>query len=974
MIESQTIQLLVRLSLTGLATSCFGYAFAEMDSVNLWAPSNIVAGENYEGVVILDAGAKYGQTMMLSTNDPTIIKIPESITILPYSNHGIFPIKAIKEGAVTIFAATNGQIIQKSINVYSSSRVPEGLRIILPVNTTKAENMLGYVIATDSKGSPAPVSKDTKVNLNSTPLIQVNEDSLLIKSGSHLSKFSAKIKGSGKIFANAEGLKIGEHEIVKTQDVVTVRIAVAPNIILEDSKAYFFVWLEKDGKPYKPPYVVHAFLSSNNLDSIRFTARSDVKQYSDSILQISLTDGVGSGHVISGNSGSAVITANVDAFGSTQTSVVVGPVTIDKNFQPIESDKEEKLKEIEKRTPNVAFIWLYPTITDSDGYGVIALYNMNSTKNTSTHADTNSTSVSISSTVNRIVPVPLDGRTISLTSSGDLQHPNMLKLSESKEVLLQRGVGHNHALLFDVVGKSQGEYTVSASGPGLERYQSRINIMSSYHDLYQLKTTPIPTLPGSTQALAMVSIIDNFGALIDAQKTFAGPVEISVSSRSHNEKITITSQNSAIYSGNIVEASPTIFSSATLSPVEHVITPNGIAASVSIDAPTKAHITEKIPFTVHEIDSFGVPLRKINFTNISATPGITINGKYLEINNAGTEKIAAISKIGASNINIEAFANNLDFSIIPSGVTNRIGKEFELRITSDVKDIDVQIESPFPYKKIDELTYAITPDEEGHLGITFTAFKKGYTPSKSIFSVHAEKIVNIGFKAIGSDGKELNIEKHIEIGNVSKNIVTPYQGEFKSQFLRSQFPPNVVIGNHGYKLNNVVFEDQEFPDGRISNIYLNRDAQIIAKYDRMIKIDVENALGGGFYTYGQVVNLSVPPKDKLSFLVREVFDHWEGIPYHTENVSFIAYDDVRARAILHDDYLFLMTVFGFGVSSMMYFKLIWKKGISLRWYMQRFFSILKINNFDRLVFRRSHMKKTTNNSLTSDYEFDFDKN
>lgn len=959
-----------------MITFYFGCAFAENNSTDLWAPSNMVTGENYEGMVILDSGAKYSHTMMLSTNDPTIIKIPESVVILPYSNHGIFPIKAIKGGTATIFAVTDGQIIQKTINVYSSSRVSEGLRIILPVNTTKTENILGYVITVDSKGSPAPVSEDIKINLNSSPMIQVEKNNLLIKSGSYLSKFSAKIKGSGKIFANAEGLEIGEARITKTQDEVTVKVGVAPNVILEDSKAYFFVWLEKDGKPYKPPYVIHAFLSSNNLDSIRFTARPDAKQNSDAILQISLTDGVGRGSVISGNSGSAIITANVDGFGSAQTSVVVGPVLIDENFQPLESSKDKKLKEIEKHTPNIAFVWFYPTITDSNGYGVIALYNMNFTKSENIYADINSTNVSISSTINKVTPVPLDGRTVSLTSSGGLQHPNVLKMLESKEIPSQRETGYNYAMLFDVLGKSQGEYIVSISGPGLERYQSKINIVPPYRDLYQLKITPIPTLSGSTQALAIVSIVDNSGALIDAQKMFAGPVEIAVSTSSNNNKIIIASQNSAVYSGSIAESVSAIFSSTAVSPTKHIISPAGIASAVSIDAPTKVHISEKIPFAIHEVDSFGIPLRKINHTNISATSGVTINDKYLEIDNVGIEKLAAISRTGASSLDIEAFANNLDFSIVSSGITNRIGKEFEIHIVSDIKDISIQIESPFPYKKINELTYIVTPNEEGYLGITFTASKKGYTPSKNTFSVHAEKIVNVGFKAIGNDGKDLNVEEHVKIGNVSKSIITPYQGEFKSQFLEFQFPPNVVIGNNGYHLNNVIFEDQEFPDGKISNMYLDKDALIIAKYDRMIKIDAENAHGAGFYTYGQVVNLSVPPKDKFSFLVREVFDHWEGIPYQTDSVSFIAHDNVNAKAVLRDDYLVLMAIFGFVVSGAMYFRLIWKKGISASWYIHGFIDMLRIDNFYKSVFRRTCREKikTADNTPDTNYEFDSDGN
>ncbi len=117
------MQILVGLSLTGLIISYFGHSFAEDNSANLWAPSDMITGEDYEGVVILYAGARYGQIMMLSTNDPTVIKIPESVTILPYSNHGIFPIKAVKGGTATIFAVTDGRIIQENAKKPDSSQL-----------------------------------------------------------------------------------------------------------------------------------------------------------------------------------------------------------------------------------------------------------------------------------------------------------------------------------------------------------------------------------------------------------------------------------------------------------------------------------------------------------------------------------------------------------------------------------------------------------------------------------------------------------------------------------------------------------------------------------------------------------------------------------------------------------------------------------------------------------------------------------
>ena len=968
MSESQIIQL-ATVVILGLITLGLSSALAD-EGEYLWAPTNMVAGENYEGVVIFDI-AKHGQMLILSTNDPTILKIPESVTIMPDSNQGIFSIKAMKEGSATIFAVTDGQIIQKTVNIYSSSRIPESLRIIVPANTTKTENMLGYVMTADSKNSPAPASRDIKINLSSSPLIQINDHDIMIKQGSYLTKFSAKIKGSGKIFANSEGLRIGEQEITKIQDTVTVKVSVAPDIILENSEAYFFVWLEKDGKPYKPPYVVHAFLSSNNPEVIRFTSRTDVKHQSDSILQISLIDGVGKGSLISGNIGSAVITANVDEFGSAQTNAVVGPVLIDENFQLLESGNGSRLMKIEERIPNIAFVWLYPPITDAKGYGVVALYNMNFTKNTSTHAGTNGTSIIISNTINRLVPTPLDGRIISLTASGNLQYPKILELVESNKISLQRGSGHSHATAFEIDGKNQGEYIVSASGPGLERYQTKISIVPSYNDLYQLKIVSIPALSGNTQTLAMISVIDSSGALIDAQKMFAGPVEISASTHHNTEKITITSQNSAIYSGSIIEPSSIIFSSPMFSPIEYTMIPDGIAASVSIDAPNKVHISEKTPFAIHEVDSHGIPIRKINSTNISTTTGILLDGDYLEIDTAGDERLAAISRTGASSLDIKAFANNLDFSIVPQGVTNRVDREFEIYITSDVRGMDVNIESPFPYRRTGDLSYAVIPDKEGYFVITFTAFKKGYAPTKNTFAVNAEKIVSVWFRAFGNDGKEINIENQIEIGNTTRNIVTPYQGEFKSQFLKSQFPLKTRIGNYGYQLNRVIFGDQVFLDGKINNMYLDKDSQIIAKYDRMVRIDVEDATGAGFYPYGQMVILSVPPKDKFLFLIREVFDHWEGIPYNTSSVSFIASNDINAKAILREDYSFLMLLVGCGISAVTYFRFVWKKGISLLWYMRKIVRVLRVCDFVTLFSRSANMKKIESNKNNHDTEHMF---
>ena len=942
-----------------------GYGQEAESGAHIWVPSEIITGENYEGLVVLDEASRSGQVIVLSSSDPTIIQIPESVTIPPHSNHGIFSIKPSRQGAVEIFAVADGKIISTNLFVYSSSRQPEGLKIVLPVNSTKTETMIGYVLSVDAKDSPAPVTKDTVVTLSSTPMIEFESSKLEIKSGKYYAKFIAKIKGSGKIYANSENLTVGEHAVTKIQDVVSIRVAVAPNIIMENSKAYFFVWLEKDDRPYKPPYVIHAYLSSSNLKSIRFNENPQITQNSDSILRISLVDGVGTGYLVSGDSGVSVITANVEGFGSAQTNVVVGPVLIDENFEFVEPDSNDKIGQIASKKPNVAFAWFYPEITDSKAYGVVALYNTNFTQTSSATISSNDTAVAVSSTINHVMPVPLDGRTITLSSSSGLNHPNMLALTETNEILLKRGIGSTHAAQFEVFGVNQGNYTIFISGPGLEMFQSELSVASSFRDSYRLKLTLIPSIFGAKNDLAMISIVDDSESLINAQKMFAGPLKVSVFSGNEQSEISISSLNSAVYSGTLNENAYVVASANGLSPIEQKIKPSGVASSVILDVPQKIHISEPFPYTIHEVDSFGIPIRKLNFTGISSTPGIITDGSYLRIDGIGYESIAAVTKNGADSKQINSFANTFSFSIVANGITNRIDKEFELRLNSDVEDYQVFVDSPIPYKKIDETTYLILPNTEGHHTITFTAMKHGYAPSRNSFSVFAEKFVNLAIKATASDGAELNVGQVIIIGNLTKSIVTPHQEEVRPQFLQTSFPADFVVGSKGYQLESVTFEDQKITDGKISNIFLNKNTEITASYQRMVKIDVENAQGSGFYPYGQTVVLSVAPKDRFFFLIRDVFDHWEGLEYTSDHIAFAATHDVKAKAVLREDYTILSLIISGGASLFLYNNFVRKRGLNVWFYFER----LNLPSFGKILKLRA--KKPTPKWQPDDSDYGF---
>lgn len=931
----------------------------------------MITGETYEGVVILDNASSSGQTVVLSSSDPSVLSVSESALVLPYQNHGIFKVQPLREGTAQVFALAEGKMVSLQTTVYSSSIVPTALSVLLPANVTKADSMMGYVLSVDARGTPAPVLEDTDITLSSTPMIRI-DDKVQIKQGSHYSRFFAKIIGSGKIFASAPGLGLGEAQITKLQDDITVRIKVAPDIILEDSRAYFYVWLEKDGRPFKPPHVVHAFLSSNNLDSVRFNENAYIKQYSDSVLRIPLVDGVGSGTLVSAGRGSAIITANVEGFGSAQTGVVVGPVLIDENFEFVEEESKDKVKEISRRKPNVAFVWAYPSVTDSKAFGIVGLYNMNVTKNTSTYVDSNGTSVVITSSINRVEPVPLDGRTLTVTSSG-LVHPSVISLSESNEILSSRGSGFNHAVEFPISGSAQGNYTISVAGPGLERFQATLQVGPPYTESYQIRIVPIPSLPNLEQDLAMISVFDARSALIDMQKAFSSIPEMHVSATLDGKKKTGAGGNSVILAGSLSGATRITVSADGVMPHQYMLSPSGIADSISLDVPQRIHVLEQAPYVVHEVDSYGAPLKRIELADVSATPGLAASGGRIAISGAGVEDLAVLSRLGADSKRIEAFANQMSLQITSNGTTNRVNKDFELTVNADVQDIQIIVDSPFPYKKINDRTFVVTPNMEGHFNITFTGLKDGYAPARSSFAVYTEKVFTVFFNAVDSAKNELHVSTLVKTDGVAKSLVTPYQYEIRPQFLDVEFPEIFEAGQSGYRLERVEFGKNRLAGGIIDRVYVDSDTVIAAQYQKMVRVQAENAVGSGHYPYGSTVTLSVPPKDKASFFVRDVFDHWEGIPYDSETVTFVATENIDARAVLREDYSFLMLTSGTGLTAIVYFRFVWKKGLHPDWYIRRLFGKVHIPKIFSVPTLRKKPTGTQNSEQGDDgrNEIDF---
>jgi hypothetical protein len=942
-------------------------------NMRLWVPSKMIKGEVYEGLVVLFDAATSGGLVLITSSDKTIIETPKSITILPESNHGIFEIKTLKEGNARVFASVNGEVASTDVRVYSSASNPDKLGMFLPSNSTKTAKVPVYVFALDRNGSPASVKDDVIVHLSSSSDMVRVPESVTIQNQTYYARFTAEINGGGKITASAQNLKPDAVAVKRHQENVDVLIGIAPNIALENSEIYYYVWLEKDGKPFKPPHVIDVFLSSNDPKVARLAPRGTSQHFGDSSIHTRMIDGVAMGTLFTGDRGSATISANVDGFGYAQADLVVGPVTLS-NAESLSSDIQNgQSSDIPANStstsridaiyqPNIALSWVFPAKTSDNAYGVVALYWQNVTKSVNTSIDENDgTAVQSVLATQTLVPLPLDDRIISIASQAGLVHKTIYQMSQSNRLESTEGKGRLSAIQFELAASNQGDYTISVSGSGLGTSQTKLLVVPEHTESYKIGIVPLPSKHQVGQDLAMVSILDQEGNLVGSG--MVQNIEI-VTSKIQEVSTRVVSGQCAIVAGVVSEQASIVASANNVGTASADIIPAGISTAIEFELPEIIHVGEVAPYVIHEVDIFGTPLAKIKPIGMSTSGGIENdrNQQYLIARNQGQGKASVLADVGADTKNFEAFSNTMNVDVVISKEKVRVGEKTQLAVISDIPNLEVTIDSPVTFAGIKEQDgnkniYLAYPDREGIFDVTVTAQKGGYAPVTKSLSFEAVSLFDLAVKAVSTqDGKEIPAKHTLIISNQTINRVsTPYNKQLGPSEIMMSFPSEQKMGDRSYSLKKVLVGNEEFGEQEIE-FFLNRNTEVTAYYDRMIKIDVAGAEGSGFYPYGETVTLSVPPKEKVSILVREVFDHWDGLSYETEPVSFTASEDISASVVYRDDYSFLMLLVAAIVTSTFYMTAI-KNKINLRWEISKLGDLLR-NSIKVNPPKMSHIRQS----------------
>ena len=904
----------------------------------LWVPDRMIQGEQYHGMIMSDPATQTGMLAVLSSGDGSVATVPDSVSVLPYRNHAVFPINPVGTGDTEILAILDGRLYSAPVQIFSSYSEPDSVTLTLAANRTRAESVTAYATVLDRNGLPVPVAEDTRIRLATTGALSTPEK-VTVKNGTSAARFEVGVRGTGSVIATADGLGPHTADIERLHEEFAVRVAVAPDIAMPDSYVHYYVWLERDGRPYRPPHVVDATIQSGNLEVARLEENPSVKRHEG--LRIHLVGGVAHGVMYTGAPGHATITAGADGFGSAQDDLFVGTATIsdtdgDSGFtfrlheQDILNAGDIHLDRLlpAEPAPNALISWVYPPVTDGQAWAVVATYHVDTAERLESGPPDESGRM-ITSVVRdaEVTPVWADGVFVHVSSDPGLEHDGTYQMGS-------RPMKAN-AIEFEVYGSDQGVHEITVSAQDMRPDSASVEVVPNHlHDL-DLHIVGLHLAPHvSPRDLAMVSLVDGTGAAVNARDVLEHDAELYLSAESallSEDRIKPARLGSAaaVIGGAILSDSAEV--TVTLDGVgsaSRSIRVGGATASLEVLAPGRVHVGEDFPFAVHELNHKGMPMRKAGGLGIFSPDASVVTaasgtdgggGGLMAVVTPGTSRVSVVSsaEAGATEHEFVGFENPLNIELHLEKTGFRVGEEIRLEVTGSIKaDYTLLTDFPFEQTGDDGGTFLIRPDAESASSVlTVTASRDGYATASASATVSVQRIFSVDVTALDTDGRRLYIPFEMTAGGVpDRNLGTPYHADLEPKRIRITFSEEVSSDGAGYVLESVRVNGKD-ADGTGPDVFLDGDTEVVATYGRVVLVSVTDGTGSGVYRYGDTVRVSAPDRDRVFFLVRDVFDGWVGLEPARDvssprpsspTLEFVAIEDLDIAATYREDYTYLM--------------------------------------------------------------------
>ena len=847
---------------------------------DLWVPEQMIEGGLYRGVVVLDEPSAEARQVLLSSDDPRAAGVPESALVPPHSNHGVFDVRAGAPGGATVSAAADGRLFSKAVLVSERRDGPASLLITLPSESAQAGAMTGYLTVLDGGGVPDDSGAAVRLTASGGVSAQSRVE---VPPGSFQAPFWLGVSGDGGITADAPGLAPHTVYVKHARADVDVRVAVAPRVAMENSRAFYYVWLERDGLPFRPPYALEAFLHTGD----RSVARMLPAQEGGA--KTLLSGGAARGVLYTGERGISTVTASVPAVGAAEDVLMVGPARVSGGPGAEPQLREQDLAGAPPKAgpPDLVLSWIYPSVTDGQAWAVAAAYSSHVRR--SLAADGSGIEEEAV-----LVPARLPGGAVHVSSGPGLEHKGAYQFAEES--------AKTNAIEFGVTGAGQGEHSLRASGQGMDAgNEARVRVAQAHAGGLEVALEPLPALPGREQALALASLADG-GALADPAALGGAAFSVSaVSARLSSETVGFSGSSAVVY-GTLtgtgsVTASLEGVGSAT-APVE----PSGAPAPPGLSAPARVRAGEPFPFSVHGY-SGGAPAPPPRVTGVSSELGASFSGGMLVLERAGSADVSVVTEAGAASAPIEAFENEMGLRLRLSGTEFRVGELLVLE-ASGQEGASFELDTALPFERDGPGRFLVAIDREGPSLLSVTAEREGYAPASASASVSGRLAHALEISAADSRGNPLRPEFSVRADGV-RSAVAPHSEELPPGPVSVEFPLEHREAGRGYALSGVSADGIPAGPGAV-DLHLSGDASVEATYERRVLVTVEGGTGSGTYGEGETVRVSAPDRPVLWFLVREVFERWEGLEASSAEAVFEASEDLHARAVYREDWTYLL--------------------------------------------------------------------
>ena len=893
----------------------------ESDAFDLFVPEKMIVGESYRGMITMNNPSSDGSLFLIST-DSDYLKIDASVMIPPNQNHGIFNITPLGEGTVEVFASHNGILDSEVADVYSKKSGPQKLDLILPGSSTIASDLTGFVFVVDGNGLPVEADRDIAIGLTSTEKI-FTPYNITIFNGTTNAVFDFTVKATGSITAISPNLSSDSESITKNQKTIDVKIGIRPNIAAEDTVIHYVIWLEIDGKPYTVPYPLNIQIQSSNTDVVRLGVSPSSYKNLNSI-SISMSDGLVTGKLYTGISGVSEIFVSIPGYGNASEMISVGPaVLVDENIideniideNIIDEDIESDMGNLE---PNYIQFDVFPDVTDDIAYGIASVYYSESTEVLDvTIGDNSETQITNLVEHTTLIPLKSEDVLISISSESGLVH--------NSNYLVDGARYPTHSKIFEIIAEDVGEYTIMATG-AKSHDDANLTVTTSYNTQYSIQLTQLPTKSDNTQPLVMVSIIDENANILDIGDSFGTSITLNVDSDNlkTNSSTLDLYDNVGMIHGILNRVGAISVYSDQFGINNVSITPSGVPVSIEMLTPNNVHAGEEFPIIIHEVDASGIPINKREVETTSSSGFEKVGNQNIIIANQGERQISILSKLGGVfQKTIDAFSNQMSFDVFLDTDKARIGQSVIIEMESSHDGIEYSIDSSFPHEQIQNNKFLITPDREVNNGMIMVIGNlDGFTTLYKEISLSSENIAELKIITKNIDGQKISSPYTVSLGlDVNEND-GPLTYLIKPQQTILEFSKEWSSAVGGYRLVELSL-DEKIIHGNVIDFYLDGDHEIIAVYDRFVKITVIDGTGSGVYSYGEVVNIAAPDKQIIPFLKIETFDYWAEID-EKSTFQYEAVADLTITAVYYENYAGTMIVIVLGMVVLLV--LMYRKG------------------------------------------------